>query len=406
MEKRLEKKKVLLGVTGSIAAYKACSVLRTLQSLGAEVKVAMTKSAQKFVTPLTFETLTQNEVVTELFPYNRIIKTRHISYAEWADLILICPATANIIGKVASGIADDFLTTVIMASRVPVMFAPAMDVHMVQNKIYISNCQKLASFGYIVLPTCKGKLASGLSGQGRLADHQLIVNYVIKTLLGTTNLKGKKIIVTAGPTREFLDPVRYVSNLSSGKMGYALAEAAALRGADVCLISGPSHLTPVDYIDYIEVETTEQMAKAVLKQSENSQVVIMAAAVADFAPEQTSSQKIKKKSEHINLKLKKTVDILSKLGADKQKRILIGFSLETNNGDKNSMIKLEQKNLDMICLNNPSDKQGCIGTETNKITLFYPNKKSKDLPEMPKWQVADKILDEIEEMFNQKKPKT
>ena len=403
MGERLLNKKVLLGVTGSIAAYKACTVLRTLQSLGAEVKVVMTESAQKFITPLTFETLTQNEVVTELFPSNRTVKTRHISYAEWADLILVCPATANIIGKVASGIADDFLTTVIMASRVPVMFAPAMDVHMVNNKIYSTNCKKLAALDYIFLPTAQGKLASGLSGQGRLVDHHLIVNHVIKAVLGNTHLKGKKVLVTAGPTREYLDPIRYISNQSSGKMGYALAEAAVLRGAEVCLISGPSQLTPMDYIDYIEVETSEQMAAAVFKQYEDCHAVIMAAAVADFTSGRISQHKIKKKSEEFNLKLKKTVDILSQLGENKKGRILVGFSLETDNGEQNSIMKLQQKNLDMICLNNPRYEQGCIGTETNKITLCYPHKKNKELPEMPKWQAAEKILDEIEEMFNKKK---
>ncbi|MFO7891491.1 MAG: bifunctional phosphopantothenoylcysteine decarboxylase/phosphopantothenate--cysteine ligase CoaBC [bacterium] len=400
MEQRLKNKKILLGVTGSIAAYKACMVVRELQFLGAEVKVVMTQSAQEFINPLTFESLTKHEVVTRLFPDNRSVKTRHISYAEWADLVLICPATANIIGKVASGIADDFLSTVIMASRAPVMFAPAMDLRMVQNKIYLSNCHKLESFGYTILSTERGELASGLSGKGRLADPRVIVNYSIQLLLGSTDLKGKKIVVTAGPTREPLDPVRYLTNRSTGKMGFALAEEVALRGAEVCLISGPSHLIPVNYIKYIEVETAEQMTSAVLKESEDSHAVIMAAAVADYTPGQISGQKIKKRTDNFTLKLKKTVDILSQLGKNKQNRILVGFSLETENTRENTIKKLQKKNLDMICLNNPSDKGGGFGTETNKLTLFYPHKKKKELLVMPKWKAAEIIVDEIEGMLN------
>ncbi len=405
MEKRLENKNILLGVTGSIAVYKACSVLRELQSIGAEVKVIMTKSAQKFVTPLTFETLSKNEVATELFPENRVVKTRHIRYAEWADVILICPATANIIGKVASGIADDFLSTVIMASRAPVVFAPAMDAQMIKNKIFLSNCHKLESFGYIVLSTEEGELASGLSGPGRLADYHLLVNYTIRALLGNTKLKKKKIVVTAGATREFFDPVRYITNRSSGKMGFALAEEAALRGADVSLISGPSHLTPVDYITYIEVETADEMASAVKKEADDAHAVIMAAAVSDYTPEKTYNHKIKKDSDVFNLKLKKTVDILSRLGADKRGRILIGFSLETDNGEENSIKKLQQKNLDIICLNNPFEEGGCFGTETNKITIFFPDKKKTELPILPKWKSAEKIVDEIEELLGRRKEK-
>jgi len=403
--KRLENKKILLGVTGSIAVYKACSVLRELQSMGAEVKVVMTQSSQKFVTPLTFETLSKNEVATELFPDNRVVKTRHISYAEWADVILICPATANIIGKVASGIADDFLSTVIMASRTPVIFAPAMDAQMIKNKIFISNCHKLESFGYTVLSTEKGELASGLSGPGRLADCHLIVHHTVRALLGNTTLKKKKIVVTAGATREFLDPVRYITNKSSGKMGFSLAEEAALRGADVCLISGPSHLTPVDFLTYIEVETVEEMASAVIKEAEDAHAVIMAAAVSDYTPEKTYNHKIKKDSDVFNLKLKKTVDILSRLGADKKGRILVGFSLETDKGEENSIKKLHQKNLDMICLNNPFEEGGCLGTATNKITIYYSDKKKTELSVLPKWKAAEKIVDEIEEMLDRGKGK-
>lgn len=399
MELRLENKKILLGVTGSIAAYKACIVLRELQSLGAEVKVVMTQSAQEFINPLTFASLTKHEVVTSLFSDKQSIKIRHISYAEWADLILICPATANIIGKVASGIADDFLSTVIMASRAPVIFAPAMDLRMVQNKIYLSNCHKLESFGYTVLSTEQGELASGLSGKGRLVDPRVIVNHSIRSLLGSTNLKDKKVVVTAGPTREPLDPVRYLTNRSTGTMGFALAEEAALRGAKVSLISGPSHLIPVNYIKYKEIETAEQMASSVLQESEDSDVVIMAAAVADYTPIKPSGQKIKKNTDNLNLALKKTVDILSQLGNNKQNRILVGFSLETENTEENTIKKLNKKNLDMICLNNPSDKGGGFGTETNKLTLFYPHKEKKELSVMPKWKAAEIIVDEIEGML-------
>ncbi|MFH1943457.1 MAG: bifunctional phosphopantothenoylcysteine decarboxylase/phosphopantothenate--cysteine ligase CoaBC, partial [bacterium] len=280
MEKRLQNRRILLGVTGSIAAYKACEILRLLLREGAEVQVVMTSAAQRFVAPLSFETLSGHEVITELFPDHRVVKTRHVSVAEWAECILICPATANVVGKAASGIADDFLTTAVMASRSPVVFAPAMDFQMVQNPITVSNCEKLTALGYRFVSPESGELASGAKGPGRLAEPHRILASVKSVLLGTDRLKGKKVLVTAGPTREFLDPVRCLTNRSSGKMGYALAEEAALRGAEVTLVSGPASLTAFEGVRVERIQTAEEMALVVFKEWKRQDVLIMAAAVA------------------------------------------------------------------------------------------------------------------------------
>jgi len=396
---RLQDCHILLGVTGSIAAYKACEVLRMLQRLGADVRVVLTDAAQHLVAPLTFETLSGHEVVTELFPDRLTERTRHIKLAEWADCILICPATANIVGKIASGIADDFLTTAVMAARSSVVLAPAMDYQMVQNPIYRQNCQKLASQGFAILDTEEGDLASGAVGPGRLADFHRIINRVIQAVQGTQSLSGVRVLVTAGSTRESLDPVRYLTNRSSGKMGYALAEEAALRGAEVTLVSGPANLHAPEGIHLHQVLTASEMRDTVMQQWDQNDILIMAAAVADYSPDHTADQKIKKSQETWQLSLHRTPDILAEAAAQKGDRFVVGFALETQDGLRQAKDKLTQKNLDLICLNNPLE-EGCdFGSETNRITLLTSESQT-DLPLLPKWQAAQRILDAVETLRN------
>lgn len=403
LKKRLEGRRILLGVSGSIAAFKACEVLRLLQRHGAEIRVVMTRAAQHFIGRLTFETLSGHEVITDLFPKHRVVKTRHISIAEWAECILICPATANVIGKVASGIADDFLTTTVMASRCPVIFAPAMDYQMVSNPIYLSNCKKLKDIGYKFIATEEGKLASGAEGQGRLADYGRIFDGVKSALFGSDSLNGIKILVTAGPTREALDPVRHLTNHSSGKMGYSLAEEAVLRGAEVTLVSGPTELRPVDGINLIKVESADEMARAVNKAWKSCHVLLMAAAVADYRPVERSSQKIKKAAGEWSLQLERTEDILSHVSKKKDEKIVVGFALETEDGENKAKQKLVDKRLDLICLNNPLEEGAGFGGDTNRITLIDREGQSESLPLMPKWEVAGKILDRVESLMEKDK---
>jgi len=390
----------LLGVTGSIAAYKACELLRMLQREGAEIRVVMTESAKRFVCPLTFETLTNCEVISDLFPAHRSLKTEHITLAEWAENILVCPATANIIGKIASGIADDFLSTVVMASRSPVLFAPAMDRQMVQNPIYISNVEKLKKLGYRFIEPETGQLASGLEGPGRLAGMKKIIDAVLSCRNTEGCLYGKKILVTAGPTREWIDPVRYITNPSTGTMGYVLAETAALRGAEVTLISGPSSLEVFSGIRLIRVNTAQEMAEAVHQEWPEHQVLIMAAAVSDYRPAKTSSKKIKKQDSRWQLNLEKTEDILISLASKKKQGLRVGFALETENGLNNAIQKLKNKQLDLICLNVLEEGAG-FGQGNNKVTLIDKNEQKEELPLLSKRETAQKILDKIEKLINE-----
>jgi phosphopantothenoylcysteine decarboxylase/phosphopantothenate--cysteine ligase len=400
----LEKRHILLGVTGSIAAYKACEVLRLLQRQGAEFQVVMTESARQFVGPLSFETLSGREVVTHLFPPYRTVKTRHVSMAEWADCILICPATANIIGKIASGIADDFLSTVVMASRVPVIFAPAMDYQMVQNSIYLSNCEKLEKLGYQFISPEEGELASGAVGSGRLASYSRILETVKRVLLGSDELKKIRVLVTAGPTQEFLDPVRYLTNRSSGKMGYAIAEEAALRGADVTLISGQTEIETFQNIRSIKVQTAKELAHVTKKEWKDHQVLIMAAAVADFRPIKASRKKIKKGSAEWTLQLEKTEDVLKSIGQRKGDGLVVGFALETENEEKHALQKLHEKKCDLICLNNPDEPGAGFGQDTNRITLIDRHENIEHFPLLEKWQVAQRILDRVALFLKEKIP--
>ncbi len=398
MDKRLDRRKILLGVTGSIAAYKACEVLRLFQREGADVRVVMTGSAKKFVCPLTFETLSNYEVISDLFPEYRSLKTEHITLAEWADTVLVCPATANIIGKIASGIADDFLSTVILASRSPVLFAPAMDRQMVQNPVYISNVEKLKKLGYRFIEPETGHLASGLEGPGRLAGMKQILDKVLSCQISEGCLTGKKVLITAGPTQEWIDPVRYITNPSSGKMGYALAEAAVLRGAEVTLISGPTNLEAFSSVRLMPVNTVREMAEAVYREWPSRQVLIMAAAVSDYRPIKTSSQKIKKQDSRWQLDLEKTEDILASLVSKKKHGLIVGFALETENGFDNAVQKLKDKQLDLVCLN-VLEKGAGFGKETNKVTLIDKDEQTEELPLLSKRKTAEKILDKIEKLL-------
>ena len=391
----LKDKKIILGITGGIAAYKACDVVRRLKKLGAQVIVVMTENAQKFITPLTFETLSGNEVVTETFPERRFVGVRHVDLAGWADLILIAPATANIIGKIRSGIADDILTTIVISSKAQELIAPAMNVNMYENPIFQENLSYLQKLGYKFVEPEVGELASGIVGKGRLAEPETIVGEVVKLLTKERDLQGKSIIVTAGRTEEPLDPVRYLSNRSSGKMGYAIAQEAYERGAKVTLISGPSNLPVPSGVNFVQVKTAKEMLDAVKSTFRRVDALIMAAAVTDFSPSVISKDKIKKGEEEILLKLKPTVDILKEMGKQKKQKILVGFSLETEDEIKNAKKKLAEKNLDLIVVNNPNVPGAGFEVDTNQVTLIDKRGKIEKLPLLSKKEVAGKILDKV-----------
>jgi phosphopantothenoylcysteine decarboxylase/phosphopantothenate--cysteine ligase len=394
----LRGKKIVLGVTGGIAAYKSTYLIRDLVKRGAEVKVVMTPSAIQFITPLTLSTLSNNDVIVNMFPSSQAdgtdLNTWHIDLAMWADVILIAPATVNTVAKIAHGFADNALTTLISAARTPVVIAPAADVDMYQNKLTQENISKLSTLGYFIIDADEGELASGLIGKGRLPDNDKIIDAVETVLSGyVKDLQDIKILVTAGPTFEDIDPVRFIGNRSSGKMGYALARAAFIRGADVTLISGPSSESWYNGINYINVRSASEMKKVVDKEFKKNNVLIMSAAVADYAPIKYAAKKIKKESKTLDLKIKKTEDILSSL--NKEKKIVVGFALETDNELANAKRKLKGKQLDMIVLNSLNDKKSGFEFDTNKVTLIKKNGKSTKLPLQSKFQIANKILSEI-----------
>lgn len=392
----LSDKKILLGVTGCIAAYKSCLIIRELVKRGTSVKVVMTPSATEFITPLTLATLSQNEVIVKTFPSSEKegtkLSTWHIDYALWADLMLIAPATINTIAKISFGFADNALTTLVTSLRCPLLIAPAADVDMYNNPINKENIGKLESLGrYIIYPE-SGELASGLSGEGRLADVNKIIDAVDLILSGyKKDLVGKKFLVSAGPTYEDIDPVRFIGNRSSGKMGYAIAKAAYLRGADVTLISGPSSQSIYPEIKIIKTRSASEMDKAVKKEIDKNNVLIMSAAVSDFRPSKTVSNKIKKGRGAKDLKLEINPDILSSIKSKKTK--IIGFALETKNELANAKKKLKEKNLDMIVLNSPGKESG-FDVDTNKVTIIKQAGKQVKLPLLSKFQVANKILTE------------
>ncbi len=391
-------KKIVLGVTGCIAAYKSAYLIRDLVKRGAEVKVVMSPSATQFITPLTLSTLSKNAVVVDMFPENKNgstnLNTWHIDLAQWADLILIAPATVNTIAKIAYGFADNALTTLAAAARSPIVLAPAADVDMYENPTTKENLAKLESLRYYIVEAEEGELASGLSGKGRLAELDKIIDSVEFVLSGfEKNLYGKKILVTAGPTIEDIDPVRFIGNRSSGKMGYALAKAAFLRGADVTLISGTSSEIVYQEINMINIRSADEMKKAVDKELKKNDCLIMSAAVADYKPAKVSAKKLKKEKNLTEIKITKTTDILSSI--NKENKIIVGFALETDNEIANAKRKLKEKQLDMIVLNSLKDKRSGFEFDTNKVTLIKKNGKTIKLPLQSKFQIANKILDQL-----------
>lgn len=393
----LSGKKVLLGITGCIAAYKSCLIIRELIKRGAEVKVVMTPSATEFISPLTISSLSNNEVIVNTFPKNQKdgtnVSTWHIDYALWADLMLLAPATINTIAKISYGFADNALTTLVTALRSPLIIAPAADVDMYNNPINKENLEKLERHGHYIIYPETGELASGLTGEGRLADTNKIIEAVELILSGySKDLIGKKILISAGPTYEDIDPVRFIGNRSSGKMGYAIAKAAFLRGGDVTLVSGPSSQNIYPEIKTLKVRSAVEMEKAVKKEIDKNDLLIMSAAVSDFRPSKTSSNKIKKGIGSLDLKLEMNVDILSSIKSRKTK--VVGFALETQNELSNANKKLKEKNLDMIVLNSPGKESG-FEVDTNKVTIIKQDGKQIKLPLLSKFQVANKILSEI-----------
>ena len=390
----LKGKKIILGVTGGIAAYKAAELVRELVRSGAEVFVVMTHSAQAFITPLTFQTLSGNKVTTELFSLIEESEIGHIALADRAELLVIAPATANIIGKIAGGIADDMLTSIVMATKAPVLLAPAMNVHMWENPICQENIQKLRGRGFHFIDPEAGELACGYEAKGRLAEIPAIVEE-IRVILSPKDLSGETLLVTAGPTEEPIDPVRFLSNRSSGKMGFAVARAARLRGAGVILVSGPSALPAPSGVKFIPVRTAAEMREAVLGSLAGVSVLVMAAAVSDYRPKVTSPEKIKKSQAELTLPLELNPDILREAGQRKEKRLLIGFAAETESLLANARKKLAEKNLDLIVANDVSLPGAGFAVDTNIVKLIDRSGKIEELPLMDKEDLADRILDRV-----------
>ncbi|MDH4223000.1 MAG: bifunctional phosphopantothenoylcysteine decarboxylase/phosphopantothenate--cysteine ligase CoaBC [candidate division Zixibacteria bacterium] len=391
----LKGKRIILGISGGISAYKSAELCRRLKKEDAEVIVVMTQAGMKFITPLTMETLSENEVVTELFPQGKKVGARHISLARWADLIIVAPATYNLIGKISSGIADDILTTVISSTKAPVLLAPAMNVNMYENPICQENIEKLKKTGYRFIEPGVGDLACGEVGRGRMAEPEQIKNVILKLLAGKKDLTGRSILVTASRTEEPIDSVRVLTNPSTGKMGYALAEEAFERGAKVTLISGPSNLATAYGITLIRVRTAGDMHKAVKNYYGKSDVLIMCAAVSDFTPQIIYPGKIKKEKAGLDLKLKPTADILKQMGRRKGKKILVGFAIETRDELRNAKLKLKEKNLDLVVVNNPEKEGAGFGVDTNIATVIDKNGKIEKLPLMSKRELAEKIVGRI-----------
>lgn len=391
----LQGKKVVLGVTGSIAAYKIASLASKLVKLHADVHVLMTQNATNFITPITFETLTGNKCLIDTFDRNFQFDVAHVSLAKKADVMLIAPASANVIGKIANGIADDMLTTTVMASTAPVLISPAMNTHMYENPIVQDNLQKLERFGYKIIAPAVGMLACHDVGAGKMPEPEMLLDWILREIACKKDLQGKKILVTAGPTQEAVDPVRYLTNHSTGKMGYALARCAMLRGADVTLVTGPTAITPPPFVQTVAVTSAEEMYQEVTKRAAEQNAIIMAAAVADYRPATVSAEKQKKQAGDAVLPLSRTKDILAYLGEHKPAgQFLCGFSMETQHMLENSRAKLKQKHLDMICANNLKVAGAGFGTDTNVVTLIQAQKE-QELPLQSKEAVGHAILDVI-----------
>ncbi len=395
-------KRILLGVTGSIAAYKAVELLRELTKRGAEVQVVMTEGATRFVAPLTFETLSRQPVLLDMFSLAYGSHIGHIEATARADLFVIAPATARTIARIALGLADDFLSCIFLASRCPVLVAPAMDSDMYQHAAVQENLARLRDRGVHIVGPASGDLASGLTGPGRLVEPPEIVEAIERLLAGTRDLTGEVMLVTAGPTREPLDPVRYLSNSSSGKMGYAIAEAAAARGARVILVSGPTALTAPQGVDVIHVETAQQMYDAVLAKLAAATVVIKAAAVSDYRPKQVARRKIKKDEAVPEVTLESTPDILAEVGKRKDRRILVGFAAETEDLVGNARKKLQRKNLDLMVANDVSQPGAGFDSDTNAVKILDAQGGVEELPLQAKRSVADRILDRLVGLLKQR----
>jgi phosphopantothenoylcysteine decarboxylase / phosphopantothenate---cysteine ligase len=393
----LQNKNIILGIAGGIAAYKACDLVSKMKKLNANIDCIMTQSATEFITPLTLQSISQNKVTVDMFHRSENWEIEHISLAKKADLFVIAPATANIIGKLAAGIADDMLTTTAMATKAPLLIAPAMNTNMYNNPIVQANIEKLKNLGVRFIAPESGRLACGDVGEGKLASIETIMTEIIQLLTRAQDFNGKKILITAGPTREAIDPVRFISNHSSGKMGYALAEAAVQRGAEVTLISGPVALQePSGLSSFIAIESAVEMRRAVLEHFQTMDVIIMSAAVADFRPQSPSSQKIKKGDDRLTLELEKTDDILAELGKEKGSRILVGFAAETQKILEYARGKLIQKNLDFIVANDLTQEDAGFGVETNIVKIIERSGKVEDLPLMSKLELSHIILDRIQ----------
>ncbi|MCP4632564.1 MAG: bifunctional phosphopantothenoylcysteine decarboxylase/phosphopantothenate--cysteine ligase CoaBC [candidate division Zixibacteria bacterium] len=395
------KGKIVLGITGGIAAYKSAELVRLYVKAGFEVKVIMTSSACEFITPLTLETLSQNEVSIKMFPEKKFYTTHHIDLADWAELFVVAPATANFIGKAANGIADDLLTTVFSAATCPVLIAPAMNSNMWDNPAVTENCAKLKSYGFHFIGPDEGDLACGWEGRGRMAQPDEILKKSLALFSIEGKLRGKSVLVTAGPTEEPIDSVRYISNRSSGKMGYALAIEAKAEGADVTLISGPCKLPAPRGIELIKVKTSEQMASAVKEYFKSCDVLIMAAAVADYAPTNPHDSKLKKSEESLKLDLNPTEDILKAVSKMKGKQVVVGFALETDNTVENARKKIEDKKLDLIILNDANEPGAGFDVDTNRIDIIYPDGNFEKFPLMTKRDLAVEIIKKIIPLIKQ-----
>ncbi|CAI8794005.1 fused 4'-phosphopantothenoylcysteine decarboxylase and phosphopantothenoylcysteine synthetase [Bacillus pseudomycoides] len=397
----LKGKKILLCVTGGIAVFKAAALTSKLTQAGALVKVMMSESAMKFVTPLTFQALSRHDVYTDTFDEKDSAVIAHIDLADWADVVLIAPATANCIGKLANGIADDMITTTLLATIAPVWIAPAMNVHMYENKIVQKNMMTLKALGYTFIEPGEGFLACGYVAKGRLEEPETIIARLQEAFSEHKPLKGKKILVTAGPTREKIDPVRFMTNFSSGKMGYALAEVAANLGADVILVSGPTVIAPPVNVTTVQVESAQDMLEAVMQHYGSMDVVIKTAAVADYRPKIVHNQKMKKKSGDAVIELERTIDILKTLGEKKEHQLLIGFAAETTNIEEYATKKLREKNANMIVANDVKAQGAGFGTDTNIVTMYRKDGEVIRLPLLTKKEVAREILMQIKAMLEE-----
>ena len=388
----LSGKTVLLGVTGGIAAYKAAALASSLVKLHANVEVVMTDNATKFITPLTFEQLTGRKALVDTFDRNFVHQVEHISLAQRTDLVIVAPATANVCAKLAHGLADDMLTTTILACKCPKLIAPAMNTNMFENPVTQDNLQLLRKYGWEVIEPASGRLACGADGKGKLPEPEMLLQHILRVIGLKHDLEGKQVLVTAGPTQEPLDPVRYLTNHSTGKMGYAIAKMAMLRGAEVTLITGPTAIAPPPFVKVIQIRSAQEMFEAVEVNAKTADIIIKAAAVADYTPAEYADQKMKKSDTDLSIPLKRTTDILKHLGANrKQKQVICGFSMETENLLENSRKKLISKNIDMICANSLMQKGAGFGVDTNIITIITATD-TRQLPLLSKDDAANNIL--------------